>query len=195
VVPERVPANTLAEFLAWAKAQREGVLYGSTGIGQTTHLSSSLLFERTGIEATHVPYRGASQTIPSLLSGDVNFALDNLASYITLIQEGRMRALAVTSAERWPTLPDVPTMAEAGMPDFVVTVWGALVAPAQTPRPIVQKLNGAMREIAADPGVQERFLQGGARAAWSTPEDAAARAAGERPKWQEMVRISGAQAD
>src|SRR3712207_2503692 len=128
VVPERVPANTLAEFLSWAKAQRKGVLYGSTGIGQTTHLSSALLFERTGIEATHVPYRGASQTIPSLLSGDVNFTLDNLASYVTLIQEGRMRALAVTSAERWPTLPDVPTMAEAGMPDFVVAVWGALVA-------------------------------------------------------------------
>jgi tripartite-type tricarboxylate transporter receptor subunit TctC len=195
VVPERVPASTLSGFLSWAKAQRKGVLYGSTGIGQTTHLSSALLFERTGIDATHVPYRGASQTIPSLLSGDVNFALDNLASYITLIQEGRMRALAVTSAERWPTLPDVPTMAEAGMPDFVVTVWGALVAPAQTPKPIVEKLNGAMRQIAADAAVQERFLQGGARAAWSTPEDAAARAAGERPKWQEMVRISGAQAD
>jgi tripartite-type tricarboxylate transporter receptor subunit TctC len=76
-----------------------------------------------------VPYRGAAQTIPSLLAGDVDFTLDNLASYVPLIQEGRMRALAVTSAERWPTLPDVPTMAEAGMPDFVVTVWAELVAP------------------------------------------------------------------
>ena len=83
VVPERVPAKTLAEFLAWAKARPKGVLYGSTGIGQTTHLSSALLFERTGIDATHVPYRGAAQTIPSLLSGDVEFTLDNLASYVT----------------------------------------------------------------------------------------------------------------
>jgi len=106
-----------------------------------------------------------------------------------------MRALAVTSAERWPTLPDVPTMAEAGMPDFVVTVWAELVAPAQTPRAVVERLNGAMRQIVGDPAVQERFLQGGARAVWSTPDDAAARAARERPKWQEMVRISGAQAD
>jgi tripartite-type tricarboxylate transporter receptor subunit TctC len=195
VVPERVPAKTLAEFLAWAKARPKGVLYGSTGIGQTTHLSSALLFQRTGIDATHVPYRGAAQTIPSLLSGDVEFTLDNLASYVTMIQEGRMRALAVTSAERWPTLPDVPTMAEAGMPDFVVTVWAALVGPAQTPRPVIERLNAAMRQISGDPAVQERFLQGGARAVWSTPEDAAARAALERPKWQEMVRISGAQAD
>ena len=195
VVPERVPAKTLAEFIAWAKALPKGVTYGSTGIGQTTHLSGSLLFQRSGIEATHVPYRGAAQTIPSLLAGDVDFTLDNLASYVPLIQEGRMRALAVTSAERWPTLPDVPTMAEAGMPDFVVTVWAALVAPAQTPRPVIERLNGAMRQIVADPAVQERFLQGGARAVWSTPEEAAARAARERPRWQEMVKISGAQAD
>jgi tripartite-type tricarboxylate transporter receptor subunit TctC len=103
--------------------------------------------------------------------------------------------LTVTSAERWPTLPDVPTMAEAGMPDFVVTVWGELVAPAQVPRPIIERLNGAMRQIAGDSAFQERFMQGGARAIWSTPEDATARAAQERPKWQEMVRISGAQAD
>ena len=195
VVPERVPAKTLAEFLSWAKAQPKGITYGSTGIGQTTHLSGALLFRRAGIDATHVPFRGAAQTIPSLLSGDVDFTLDNLASYVPLLQEGTMRALAVTSAERWPTLPDIPTMAEAGMPDFVVAVWAGLVAPAQTPRHAVERLNGAMRRIAEDPAVQERFLQGGARAIWSTPEDAAARAARERPKWQEMVRLSGAQAD
>ena len=195
VVPERVPAKTLGEFLAWAKARPKGVTYGSTGIGQTTHFSGALLFQRAGIDATHVPYRGAAQTIPSLLAGDVDFTLDNLASYVSLLQEGRMRALAVTSAERWPTLPDVPAMAEAGMPDFVVTVWAELVAPAQTPRSIVERLNGAMRQIVGDPAVQERFLQGGARAVWSTPEDAVARAAGERPKWQELVRLSGAQAD
>ena len=110
-------------------------------------------------------------------------------------RERRGYVLAVTSAERWPTMPDVPTMAEAGMADFVVTVWAALVAPAQTPRPVVERLNGAMRQIIADPAVQERFLQGGARAVWSTPEETASRAARERPRWQEMVRISGAQAD
>ena len=106
-----------------------------------------------------------------------------------------MRALAVTSAERWPTLREVPTMAEAGMPDFVVTVWGGLAAPARTPRSVIERLNAAMRQIAEDPAVRERFLQGGARALWSTPEDAVARAARERPMWRELVRISGAQAD
>ena len=195
VPAQHVPARTLQEFVAWAKQRREGVSYGSPGVGTTIHLCGALLLAKAGAQGTHIAYRGAAQTIPAMLSGDVTFALDNLASYVPVIQEGRMRALAVTSAERWPTLPDVPTMAEAGMPDFVVTVWAELVAPAQTPRSVVERLNGAMRQIVGDPAVQERFLQGGARAVWSTPDDAAARAARERPKWQEMVRLSGAQAD
>src|SRR3712207_556303 len=120
VPAQHVPARTLQEFVAWAKARHGGVAYGSPGVGTTPHLSGALFAGRMGLDATHVPFRGAAQTIPAMLSGDVQFALDNLASYIPVIQEGRMRALAVTSAERWPTLPDIPTMAEAGMPDFVV---------------------------------------------------------------------------
>ncbi len=103
-----------------------------------------------------------------------------------------MRALAVTSAERWPTLPDVPTMAEAGVPDFVVTSWCAFAVPRGVPRAITDRVNAGMREAAEDPAVQERFLQTGARVLWTTPEDAAARAARERPMWREVVRISGA---
>ncbi len=103
-----------------------------------------------------------------------------------------MRALAVTSAERWPTLPDVPTMAEAGVPDFVVTSWCAFAVPRGVPRAIIDRVNAGMREAAEDPAMRERFLQTGARALWTTPEDAAARAARERPMWREVVRISGA---
>jgi tripartite-type tricarboxylate transporter receptor subunit TctC len=139
----------------------------------------------------HVTFRGASQTIPAMLSGDVNFALDNLASYIATIEGGQMRALAVTSAARWPTLPNVPTMAEAGVNDFVVTSWAAFVAPTGTPRPIVERLSAAMREIAADPAVQSRFLQAGARVLSSTPEEVVAVAAKERVMWQDMVRTAG----
>jgi len=127
-----------------------------------------------------------------MLSGDLTFAIDNLASYIPVIAEGRMKAYAVTSPERWPTLPNIPTMAEAGVKDFVVTSWCAWVGPAGMPRPIVEKVNAAMKEIAADPAVQQRFQQTGAKCLWSTPEDALAHAARQRPMLAEMVKISGA---
>jgi hypothetical protein len=106
-----------------------------------------LFAARTGINAIHVPFRGAAQTIPAMLAGDVTFAVDNLASYISQIEAGTMRALAVTSAQRWPTLPNVPTMAEAGVPDFVVTSWAAYVMPIATPPAIVDKLATTQKEM------------------------------------------------
>lgn len=191
VVPSAyVPVKTLAEFVDWAKA-RGKITYGSPGVGTTPHLSAALFSTRTGINATHVPFRGAAQTIPAMLAGDVTYALDNLASYTSQIASGQVRALAVTSADRWPTLPDVPTMAEAGQPDFVVTSWGAFVLPAGTPRDVIDRLSATMREIAVDATVQRRFLVAGARVIASTPEQASARAMTERPIWKEMVRISG----
>lgn len=196
VVPsQHVPAKTLQEFIAWAKAREGGIFFGSPGVGTTPHLSGALLATRTGFKATHVPFRGAAATIPAMLAGDVHFAIDNLASYMGVIESGQMRALAVTSPARWPTLPDVPTMAEAGVPDFIVTSWAAFVVPKGTPRPIVDKLSAALRDISADPSVQSRFQIAGARSVASTPEEAMALAAKERPMWQEMVRVSGARLD
>jgi tripartite-type tricarboxylate transporter receptor subunit TctC len=192
VPAQHVPARTLAEFIEWARARRGGISYGSPGVGTTPHLSGALFTSRLNIEGTHVPFRGAAQTIPAMLAGDVNVAIDNLASYVPVIQEGRMRALAVTSAERFPTLPDVPTMAEAGVPDFVVTSWCAWAFPAGVARPIVDRASAMMREIAAEPAFQQRFLTAGARAVGSTPEAVAERVARERPMWQEVVRVSGA---
>jgi tripartite-type tricarboxylate transporter receptor subunit TctC len=196
VVPtQHNPSKTLAEFIGWAKARPGGITYGSPGVGTTPHLSGALLAARAGFEATHVPFRGAAQAIPVMLGGQLDFALDNLASYVPVIQEGRMRALAVTSAERFPTMPDVPTMAEAGVPDFVVTSWQSFVFPAGTPRPAVERLNGALRRISEDQAMQRRFLDVGAQMAWSTPEEARARAHRERPMWQDAVRISGARVE
>ena len=144
VSSQHMPAKTLAEFIAWAKA-RDQVTYGSPGVGTSPHLSGALFANRTGMKAVHVPFRGAAQTIPAMLSGDVHFAIDNLASYISLIESGQMRALAVTSSERWPTLPNVPTMAEAGTSDFVVTSWAAIVVPNGTPRPVIDRVSDAIR--------------------------------------------------
>lgn len=193
VVPSQFnPSRSMAEFIAWGKARREGVSYGSPGVGTTAHLSGSLFCSRQGLDGQHVPFRGAAQIVPAMLSGDLNFAIDNLASYVPIVQEGRLRALAVTSAERHPALPDVPTMVEAGIPDFVVTSWCAMAFPAGVPRPIVDRAATAMRAIGEDASVKERFLRTGAHAVWSTPEQVWERARRERPIWQEMVRVSGA---
>ena len=191
VAAKHVPATTLQEFIAWAKARPNGISIGSPGPGTTPHLSGVLFEARTGIKAVHVPFKGAAQTIPAMLSGDVNFAVDNLASYVSQIESGNMRALAVTSAQRWPTMPNVPTMAEAGVKDFVVTSWSAYVVPTGTPRAMVDRLSAAHKEIAADKAMQQRFLSAGARILSSTPEEAHAFAAKERVLWQEVVQISG----
>jgi tripartite-type tricarboxylate transporter receptor subunit TctC len=190
VASDYVPAKTLAEFIAWAK-QKGHISFGSPGIGTSPHLSGVLFAKRAGLDVVHVPFRGAAQTIPAMLSGAVDFALDNLASYIGLIESGKMRALAVTSAQRWPTLPDVPTMAEAGMKDFVVTSWTAFVFPAATPRPIVDRLSATIKQIAADSAIQKRFLVAGARILSSTPEEAIVFANKERAMWKDVVALSG----
>ena len=195
VSPQHNPAKTMVEFLAWARAQPKGITYGSSGVGTTPHLSGALFGLRTGIAVTHVPTRGAPQTIPMLLSGTLDTSIDNIASYAGMLTSGQLRGLAVTCAERWPNLPELPTMAESGIPDFVITSWGALVLPAGTPTPIVEKLSRTVAEIAKDAAVQKRFLGAGARITASSPQETVAFVARERVKWSEMVRLSGAKAD
>jgi len=194
VASEHCPAKSVSEFSAWAK-QKGRVSYGSPGVGTSPHLSGVMFVKQAGLDAVHVPFRGAAQTIPAMLAGDVNFAIDNLASYVPAISSAQMRALAVTSAQRWPTMSDVPTMGEAGIKDFVVTSWAALVVPTGTPRPIIDKIAGAMKQIAAEEEVQKRFLVGGARILSSTPEGALAYAAKERALWKDVVAASGARID
>lgn len=195
VATERNPSKTLAEFITWAKAKPNGITYGSPGVGTTPHLSGALFCARTGIEGTHVPFRGAAQTVPAILSGDVDFALDNLASYVPTITGGQMRGLGVTTAERWPTMTDIPTMAQAGLPNFVLTSWQGFVFPTGTPAAVIERINGALRQIVAQQEVQDRFLRVGALAMWTTPQQMVERANQDRPAWVEAVRISGARVE
>ena len=195
VVAPQHPAKTVQEFLVWARKQPKGVTFGSAGVGTTPHLAGELFRSRTGIQALHVPYRGAAQSMPALMAGDTDFAIDNIASYMPLIRAGKVRALAVTSAAHWPTLPEIPTMAEAGVRDFVVTSWGAFVMPKGTPPAIVNKLSATLQAIAADPAVQQRFLDTGARTISTSPQETLAFAERERVKWKEVVHLSGAKVD
>ena len=195
VVAAKHPAKTVQEFLIWAKQQPKGVTFGSAGVGTTPHLAGELFRVRTGIQALHIPYRGAAQSMPALVAGDTDFAIDNIASYTPLIKSEKVRALAVTCPERWPTFPQLPTMAEAGVPNFVITSWGAFVLPKGTPVAIADKLSAAIKDIYSDPAMQSRFLEIGARAVPSTPQETADFAARERVKWKEVVQISGAKLD
>ncbi len=194
VVPaQHVPAKTLAEFIAWAKARRGGVSFGSSGVGTTIHLSGAYLANRAGLDAQHVAFRGGTQTITAMLGGDIQYAVDNLASYVGVIQEGRMRALAVALPQRWPALPEVPTMAEAGLPGFDVSPWHLWAAPRGTPQAVVERISSEVRAAWTDAALQQRAIGMGARLTGSTPDELAARLAKERPIWGEMVKVSGAQ--
>ena len=195
VVAAKHPAKTVQEFLAWARQQPKGVTFGSAGVGTTPHLAGELFRVRTGIQALHIPYRGAAQSMPALVAGDTDFAIDNIASYTPLIKSEKVRALAVSCPERWPSFPQLPTMAEAGVPNFIITSWGAFVLPKGTPPAIADKLSATIKDIYSDPAMQARFLEIGARAVHSTPQETADFAARERVKWKEVVQISGAKLD
>ena len=195
VVAPTNPARNVKEFLDWARQQPKGVNFGSAGVGTTPHLAGELFRVRTGIQAVHIPFRGAAQSMPALMAGDTDFAIDNIASYTPLIKAGKVRALAVTCPERWSTLPDVPTMGEAGVRDFVVTSWGAFVLPKGTPAAITTKLSQAIAELASEPTLKARYLEIGAIIKPTTPKETADFAERERVKWKEVVRISGAKLD
>ena len=193
VVSSEHPARTLKEFREWAVKQPQGVTFSSSGVGTTPHLSGELFATRSGIKCVHVPFRGSATV--EVVSRTIDFAIDNISSYTPMLKAGRARALAVTSPDRWPTFPDVPTMGEAGMPDFVITSWGALVFPTGTPASVTARLSQAVQEIAAQPSMKELFLNAGTRAVSSTPQELVAFAARERVKWKEVVRTSGAKAE
>ena len=195
VVAPSNPAKTVKEFLEWAKKKPKGVSFGSAGVGTTPHLAGELFRARTGLDAVHIPFRGAAQSMPALMAGDTDFAIDNIASYMPLIKTDKVRALAVTCPERWPTMPEVPTMAEAGVKDFVVTSWGAFVMPKGTPPAIANKVSAAIAEIAKDPTVKDKYLQIGAILKATTPKETEVFAEQERLKWKEVVRLSGAKLD
>jgi tripartite-type tricarboxylate transporter receptor subunit TctC len=194
VLHSSVPVKTFDEFIAYAKASPGKLNYASTGIGTSAHLSGFLLGKRAGIEATHVPYKGAD-ALRDLLAGRVQFMFATIPSVIAHIQSGALKPLAVSSAKRSRSLPDVPTVAESGFPGFEAGSWFGYFAPKGTPPEVITTLNKAVNEILGVQTMEAQLVKEGADPAGGTPEQFAQFVQREYEKWKVVVRESGATAE
>jgi tripartite-type tricarboxylate transporter receptor subunit TctC len=194
VVPRSLPVTTVQEFIDYAKAHPGKLSMASTGVGTSVHLSGELFKAMTKTELVHVPYRGSSPAYPDLISGTVHVLFGNLTGSIELVQAGRLRGLAVTSAKRWETLPDMPTVAET-VPGYEADVWYGLVAPKGTPPEIISILNKTVNAGLADPGVRTRFEQAGGLPMPMSPGQFTKMIADETDKWRKVVEFAGVSVD
>jgi tripartite-type tricarboxylate transporter receptor subunit TctC len=195
VLNPSVPAKSVQEVINLAKAQPGKLTYASSGNGTSIHLSGELFKSMTGVDMLHIPYKGSSPAVTDLLAGQVNMMFDNIPSSLPHIKAGKLRALAVTGSKRSQLLPDLPTIAEAGVPGYDSYVWFGVVAPAGTPSEIIAKLNAALVKTAATPEFRDRLTSQGYDVMSSTPEQMAASIRGEIAKWGKVVKASGAKVD
>ena len=185
-----VPANSFQELLALARSQPGQLTYATPGNGTSGHMSGEYMKFRAEVDITHVPYRGTGAILPDLLAGRVTMAVDNLPAYLGAIRDGRLKILAVTSAERWFAVPEVPTIAESGISGFQAIPWFGLQAPAGTPVPALERLRGVVGQILQEPGVQERIRALGAEPMPLIGADFDRFIASENEKWQGVIRAA-----
>ena len=186
-----LPVKTVAEFIAYAKANPGKINWASSGIGTSVHLSGELFKSMTGVELTHVPYRGSAPALTDMLGGQVQVMFDNMPSSLPHIQAGKLRALGVTTAKRSPALPDVPTVAET-VPGYEASAWFGIGVPKGTPVEIIEKINKIVNEGLADPKMKARLAELGGTPMPGTPADFGAIIASETEKWKKVVEASGA---
>lgn len=192
VVPAQSPIRSFQDLLSAARARPGRLTFASAGPGNTSHLSVEYLKSQLGLDMVHVPYKGSGPAIVGLLGGEVDFMFDSLSSSLPQIRAGKFRAIAMASAQRSRILPDVPTVAESGVPGFDVSVWYAVLAAAGTPAPIVQRLNAEVIRAMRTPEARERIEGAGYDIVGSTPEQADAFIRQEIVRWGKVVRDSGA---
>nr|WP_224082591.1 tripartite tricarboxylate transporter substrate binding protein [Cupriavidus laharis] len=193
VVNPLMPARNVSELIAYGKANPDKLSFGSSGTGGTIHLSGELFKSMAGVKMLHVPYKGSAPAVSDLLAGQINLMFDS--SVAPYVKSGKLRALAVTSAKRSPVLPDVPTMAEAGLPGYEATAWFGILAPAGTPPSIVDKLNKNLVAILRDAEMRKWMQSQGADAIGDTPSEFAAYIKTETAKWARVVKEAGVSAD
>ena len=189
------PANSVADLIRLAKERPGRVNYGSSGGGTSVHLCMELFKTMTKTYMTHIPYKGSAPVVADLIAGQVDVMFDNLPNVITHVKSGRMKALAVSGPKRSPLAPEVPTVAEAGVPGFEVTVWFGFLAPAGTPRDIVQRLNAESVRIINSPEVSDRFMKLGVTPATGTSEQFGDMVKSEVGRWAKVVKDAGIKAE
>ena len=191
VVHPSVPAKNIKELVALAKTKPGRLIYGTSGIGSTGHLTIELFSTLTGITMTHVPYKGASQAISDMIAGQIDLRMFPIPVTIPLVKDKRVRPLGVTSLQRFPLLADVPTIAEQGLPGFESTNWNGILAPAGTPREIVDKLNQAINKTMTRPEMKEKLASQGADGLTSSPAELATFVQRELAKFAAIIKAAG----
>jgi tripartite-type tricarboxylate transporter receptor subunit TctC len=188
VVNAAVPAKSVKEFIAHLKANPSKLNYGSPGNGSTAHLSMELFKSMTGTSIQHIPYKGSAGVLADVIGGQIIVTIDNMPVYLPQVKAGKIRALAISSLKRSPAAPDIPTIAEAGVPGFSASAWFALVAPTGTPTAVVAKLSAEQSRILKLPDVAERLSSLGAEPVGSNPEQLAAHIKSEIAKWAKVIK-------
>jgi len=191
VVHPAVPADSVQDLIAYAKANPGKLAYASQGNGSSGHMAGEQFRQIAGIDIVHVPYRGAAPAVQDLVGGQVQMMFDSVTLQLPQLSAGKTRALAVTSTQRVPAVPDVPTMAEAGLPDVQGGAWFGLFVPTGTPRDVIDRLNRETRKAYVAPEVRQRFLAQGALFPLGTPEEFATFVAAEKNRWGDVIRKAG----
>ena len=195
VVNPGLPVKSVQELIALGKAEPNRLNFGSSGNAAAPHLAGESFKIATGIQMQHVPYKGSAPALTDLIGGQVQLIFDSMPSAMPHVKSGKIRALAVTTAKRSPTVPDLPTIAESGVPGFDISTWYGVWAPAGTPKDIVNKVSAEIAKALQQPAVRERLAALGAEPVGNTPEEFAAYCQSELAKWSKIVRESGAKAD
>lgn len=196
VVNPAMPVKTLSELLGYARENPGRVNFASAGVGTTQHLAGELLKMKTGVQIVHVPYKGGGPALADLLGGQVQMMFPNIPPVQPFVRAGKLRAIAVASTKRWPTMPDIPTVAEAANLDgFDISTWFGILAPAGTPADIVRKLHGAIVEVVSTPEMRARLANEGLEPLSNTPEAFARYIREQEAKWARLVKASGARID
>src|SRR6266571_277010 len=186
-----LPANSVSELVAYAKAHPGEINFGSTGVGSGLHLIAELFKSVAGIQIVHVPYKGVAQALPEMMSGKVQIAFNTIPAFLPHVKAGRLKAIAITAASRSPLLPDVPAMTEVGLPGVLGGSWHAVVAPAGTPREVLAKLNRTLVATVANPELRTQLANQGAQAVGSSPDELRKFMQAEGEKWGRVIRSSG----